>query len=382
VVIRRGKDMTALAERTGREGGLPAWLDERIAAMSPAPGPAAAAAVATAGAGETAEKQSDKEYLQGVEVKKQRMDFQQQAYERYRAANRDTYFPEDLARLEELDRRVMRHFERAMQLNPGNEAAVFENLDTFNFRSGGHFNSRRNYVDACLAFLDNFPRSKNAGIVMERAQWGLSSMFQYPEQLGVRNEPPGTTAPSLNYPPLAKQYRRRQLTVLAGYMKLYIANPHGREGSPSGREGTTDAWGTMTAGYLLCLDQYAKVATADELEEALVEYGASCDAWPDKMPHSDFLRLRYYAQRGNKQAYLDLLGRMQGRWPDPAGKPWKLTGEQTVQEMCELFRMDPRGLGFYQWLRGRRGPGDVAWPGYLAATQPAPAGPAKTEPRR
>ena len=95
------------------------------------------------------------------------------------------------------------------------------------------------------------------------------------------------------------------------------------------------------------------------------------------MPHSDFLRLRYYARRSNKAAYLEFLARMQTRWSDPAAQQWTLAGEQTMREMCELFDMDPRRSSFYQWLRGNRGPGDLPYAGYQAATQPAGASPAR-----
>ena len=77
------------------------------------------------------------------------------------------------------------------------------------------------------------------------------------------------------------------------------------------------------------------------------------------------------ARRGDKQEYLDLLADMQRRWADPNGNRWKLAGEQTSQEMCELFRMDPRRNSLYLWLKGRRGPGDLPYAGYQAASQPA-----------
>jgi hypothetical protein len=81
-----------------------------------------------------------------------------------------------------------------------------------------------------------------------------------------------------------------------------------------------------------------------------------------------------------------VLADMQRRWADPNGNRWKLGGEQTSREMCELFHMDPRRSSLYQWLKGRRGPGDLPYAGYQAATQPAtaPAGaaPAGAAPAR
>lgn len=58
------------------------------------------------------------------------------------------------------------------------------------------------------------------------------------------------------------------------------------------------------------------------------------------------------------------------------------TGEQRVQEMCELFAMDPRRSSFYQWLKGRRGPGDMPYVGYQAASRPAATAPVTIGPAR
>jgi hypothetical protein len=50
---------------------------------------------------------------------------------------------------------------------------------------------------------------------------------------------------------------------------------------------------------------------------------------------------------------------MQERWPDPKDVHWKLGKDEALGSLCELFQTDPRGTAFYQWLRGKRGIGDL-----------------------
>jgi hypothetical protein len=364
-VIRRGKDMAELAQHSGDAKELAEWLKKQIAAVAAVPASQEGAA----------QQQAHAEYLRGKEIQKELYKLHDEALNRRFKANRDTLFPDDQRKIDELERRMAGHFERAIQLNPASEANAYENIIVLNRTQDSRYLSLRGYAEACLAFVDNYPRSAHARMVMERAFWALSGLCLYLEGGKSYETSEYVAMPAgLDHATLAKQYRRQQLSLLAEYMRLFLARP-GKRGD------SMYSWETMTEGYRRCLDKYAEVAAPAELDEALDEYAGACDAYPGEMPHSDALRLGHLARRGEKQEYVDLLARMQKRWRDPADAHWKDAADDIVKDMTELFRIDPRRNSLYLWLKGRRGPGDLPYAGYQAASQPA-SGPAATVPAR
>jgi len=353
LVLRRSKDRAVVAEQTFRDGADPAaWLKAQIDAV-------AGGGSSGAGDEDPAARQALEEFQRGSEILKQWKQLEVEAGTRRWRANRDDYFPEDKARLDELERQMTQHFERAIQLNPTAEAAAYENINLMIHKTAGKYLSVRDITEACLAFIDQYPRSPHICMVMEQSYWGLSSLCGALEDTFSQW---AEVPPDLDRTATAKRYRRQLLGVLAAYMRRFIADPE------QCRDHMYD-WGGMTAAYQQALDRYAEIATAAELNEALDEYGAACDAWPERMPHSDFLRLRYAARRGDKAAYLALLNRLQQRWNDPAHPQWKRGGDDVVREMDELFQMDMRRNSLYQWFQGRHGPGDLPYVGY----RPEPA---------
>ena len=361
VTICRAADAKELARQTFADGGCAAWLSKQLARF----------ANETVASGAPAEAQARQEYERGMAIKKQWEKFQTEAHARYRAANRDDYLPEDKARLDELTSQMDRHFERAMQLNPAAEAAAFENLTALN-RKGSDYPSILDRTQASLEFMDRFPRSRHFGLAVGQACYGLHYLCLYLGDPVYRAEKSIGIPPGIDHEKLVRQYRRQHLALLASAVqRAGDQREEGYGGMKSRREFATD--------YQRLMDRYFAIASPRELDDALDEYARACDAHAADVLHSDFLRLRYMAGRGGKQAYIDLLALMQQRWPDPAGDHWKLTGEQTVKEMCELFRIDPGRNSLYLWLKARQGPGDLPYVGYQAASQPA-TGPAAVVP--
>jgi len=367
VSIRRGTDTKAHAERTFVDGGAAAWLREQLTSR----------ANKTVASGTPAETQARQEYQRGMAIKKQREAFIAEARARSQAANHRGYLPADKARLDELMRQIDRHFERAMQLNPADEPIAFENLKAVS-REQSDYVSLRDSVRACLQFIERHPQSKNFGFAVMKGSYGLSYLREYLGDPYARARKSLGIPPHIDYRKLIPQYHRQHLSLLAAAMQRAGDKREGGYGCLKSRL-------EYARDYQRLLDRYAAIASPQELNDALDEYGRACDALAaqvlrsdvprecdlPQVAHSDFLRLRYMARRGEKQEYLDLLARMQRRWPDRAGEHWKCAGEQTVREMCELFRMDPRRSSLYQWLKGRRGPGDLPYVGYQAAPQPA-----------
>ena len=102
------------------------------------------------------------------------------------------------------------------------------------------------------------------------------------------------------------------------------------------------------------------LSTNGERDRHLIgEKRTAVDRYPKLLKHSDFHRLRYFAVKQRKQAYVELLSAMQKRWPDPKDVHWKLGKDGALESLCTLFKTDRRGTSFYQWLRGKRGIGDL-----------------------
>lgn len=360
VTIRQAGKPGEVARYAPAGGDCAAWLGEQLGRLAGSTAPAAAA---------PNEAQALEEYQKGTALKSKWVQLAKEAYSRCRAANRDTYLPEDQARIDEIEKQMVRHFERSLQLNPASEAAAREKLRALAAKSHGRYAPAREYAEACLDYLERYPRSEHACSVMYSAIVQLAlvcSCLDSPHRRSSAGVPPDT-----DYEKLSRHYRRRKLGVMAAYMGVSLAEPD------RCRHATYHPQGVLRI-YKYTLDRYAKAAGPQEVEEALSEYGRWCDGYPGQLLHSDFLRLRCAAVRGDRSAYLELLGRMQRRWPDPSAAPWKSGAEMVVQQMSELFRMDPRRNSFYQWVKGRRGPGDLPYAGYEPAPRPKTA-PAKAE---
>ncbi len=359
VTIRRGADAGEIARRTFAGAECAAWLHAQLERLSPGEKANRHDAAETApqrprredeDGAETAREQARREYERGMALRERLLEFRGAAYDRYRAANRADYFPEDWTRIEELGRQIDRHFARATQLDPTDEAAALEDVRRAVSRTSDmNVATARDAQEALWAFIERHPRSPNLGWVLDRARFV-----------------PTLAPPDADPHEHARHSRRRRVNLMAEYMRWFLNRPEERPRHDYQWQRTKD-------GYLANLDAYAEVATAVELEEALNDYGLACDPHPSEMPHSDFLRLRYMARRGEKQAYVELLAAMQRRWPDPSDEPWRLSGEPAWREMCELFRIDPRRNSLFQWLKGRRGPGDLPYPGYQAPSETSSA---------
>ena len=299
------------------------------------------------------------------ELRKQLEAFRQAAYERWRAAGQwegpEVYLPEDKKELERREEEISRHYQRAAQLDPTCEATAYEAAVAAMWagrRAGPAYASNRQTVDVFTRFLDTFPNSKHAPSLTLEVSDAYSRNAHY-----LTND---VTGDSVNLPRgveregLIKEYRERAMV----YMIRHLGLVYSAMAKPGGAEPALDFSGAMLTErmrwFQIHLDEYAATGISEaEFEEVAAEYSRTLDSFPQRMPPGDFQRLRYLAAKKKRQAYADLLSKMQRRWPNPKDVHWTLGKDRAIEDLSDLFQTDPRGTSFYRWLRGKGGPGDL-----------------------
>jgi hypothetical protein len=345
VTIRGGKDNRPIATCDVEHEDTAAWLARQMLALKLPPVSAAPDAAA-------AKKQATEELRHADEVMAQLKKFMKGAYVRQQAAKRDNYLPEDQARIDELSNEYGLRVERAAQLDPTCDEAAFRTRPDFgDFRD---FLKLQKSAEASLQFLDRFPKSKHYPQVLEDGIFALSGMFSYLRP-GMRNEAGVRVPANLDYDKLRRQYGRQLLGLQAQCASLYLRG-----------EKTGDHWADYPRLYRQVFEGvgigpqrstgYFDIASGDEVEEALAAYARVCDAHPEKAVPSDFLRLRYFARKEDKQSYIKLVTRMQHQWPNTTDIRWKFYGRQAVEEMGGLLGVKPADRSLEQWLKAKAGP--------------------------
>jgi len=261
-------------------------------------------------------------------------------------------FPEDLAAA--VQAAANRHFRRAAQLDPTLEEAAYEVLpDLHILRDYYHPVSDDENVKSLAAlwplerFLDAFPQSTHRCAVLTRLAI-LCTNLAHKVKL----------APAADDKAVRLALYRKGLDARAQYMERHYFH---------GETDKTYHVYMIFSHYLHHLRAYIQLAQPSdaELEALVADWSRRFDKRLDKAPHSDFVRLIALESKNDKAGFLALLAEMQQRWPDPDHPQWPDRSVDVVREMMSNLFPNPRRANSYSlWRDGKRGIGDLPWPGY------------------
>jgi len=260
-------------------------------------------------------------------------------------------FPEDLVAT--VQAAADRHFRRAAQLDPTLEEAAYEVLPDLNILHDYYMLGDDENVKSLAAlwplerFLDVFPQSTHRCAVLTRLAVLCTNLARKVK-----------LAPSADDKAVRLTLYRKGLDARAQYLERHYLR------------GETDKvyHGYMVfSHYLHHLRAYVKLAQPSdaELEALVADWSRRFDKRLKKAPHSDFVRLIALESKNDKAGFLALLAEMQQRWPDPDHPQWPDRSVDVVREMMSnLFPNPPRANSYGLWREGKRGIGDLPWPGY------------------
>jgi ABC-type phosphate transport system substrate-binding protein len=353
--LLRGSDLKVLGKTTIKGDSAPAdasaWATGRIKLFSKMSRSTTPVVADRKG---SARRQAELQIERGLKLQKQYRTLSEQAYRRYSAKGLSDYTHADKKTLDPLYAEMTRCFERAAQLDPTIEEATFQTARASGKSMGGTYLGILRFAEKHSAFVDTFGKSKHLRGMMEHTIWAYSNLARYLENPSLRNSSLAKTPRGLDYAKLSKQYRRRTLYYLSEYMRRCVKNRDKRGG------GSFYTFNVIVESFEGNLQKYAKLGVSDaEIEEVIAGYGRAVDKYSGAVKHSDFYRLHYMAIKQRKQACVALLTKMQKRWSDPKSAPWKLGKDEALEDLCTMFKTDRRGTSFYQWLRGKRGIGDL-----------------------
>lgn len=244
------------------------------------------------------------------------------------------------------------HARRAAQLDPTNEEAAYEAIPALTDFMVSWTTSVENtislpaYVAPLERFLQAFPRSRYYGEILYRH--ATTCVYA-----GSRDKfPTGANAR------LRISLMRHGLDSYARYMELYRI-----QGSPSPEHQAVMCF----EHYLYHVQTYVELAQASELEldGIVADWSRRFDGYPDKAVHSDFVRLVILKHKKDRQGFIDVLTKMQQRWPDPKNPQWLHMTDSVDRMIFALFRsVDSSTSSFQLWHRGLRGIGDIPKVGY------------------
>ncbi len=248
-----------------------------------------------------------------------------------------------------LNAEMVRCYERAAQLDPSLEEAA-RGAVAAKVRRYRKVARRPDSLDRLLAalraeemFLKSFPKAADRQeMLLDAAKLCLTAASQVGEGL---------------QPPDQRMVRAEFLAMAAAAHEEYLLGPL----PPLLSGGTDPRWAYcfyIVDAYLACL-----VDVPDKAEAFINGWASRNDARPDRMMHSDLLRLIFLEHRRDRPAYLALLTGLQQRWPDPDHFQWRQFGVCVSDGLQKLFAGDSKQT-FDTWRAGRRGPGDLPYPGY------------------
>jgi len=334
-----------------------AWLDRQVAnhpdrqpgRVDPASAPS----------DNWARRQAEFEITAGEQLRAEAYRLEREAHARY-VDNGTVRMPPEVARqIESTHRRAREHFQRAGQLAPTWEkaalAALGQPADLFGqIHAGASSEGNRDLppgeeLRACEQFLATFPDSKHAEQTLQIYTRGCLAFAD-----------DARLPPVLNDRPLRIHFYRKGLDGYRRYLQRYTLTG----------KADSEFRATMNFGhYLYWLKEYIEYAEPDEAKRAtlVADWSRCYDAYPDRAPHSDFVRLLLLAQQDRRGPFIELLTDLQRRWPDPRHPQWKETTGLIDTAIFRLFREVGSGNSSFQlWHRGRRGIGDLPAVGYSA----------------
>jgi len=357
VSIMEGRNLKVVASADLSADQATDWLHRKIGALAKSAQKAPTRSRPTGGASAVQQAKLQLQRAQVLQARYRKLEGE--AYHRYRDGGLSSYSDEDRKQLDELRTAMEKSFERAAQLDPTNEKSSRKLADEAWRKMSGQYGAMVQALERHTQYLDSFSGSPHARGMMERVIGLNVNLAVYLKLSGTRDSSIAAVPRNLPNRKLIKGYRRSALKHLARYMVRFIPVRDRRGG------GSFYSLGVMTETYDGSMRAYFKLGISEqEMEEVVAEYARAVDRYPKLLKHSDFHRLRYFAIEQRKQAYIELLTAMQKRWPDPKDVHWELGKDEALEGLCSLFQTDRRGTSFYQWLRGKRGIGDLPYVGY------------------
>ena len=353
----RNAQLTVLAEKTltGQDAGAlqsaaAQWLAREVARNRAKPASASTGVVAD----DWARRQAQAEVKIARQIRNQIPNWRFDESERIWAwtGSASVYrFPEDMAAA--VQAAADRHFRRAAQLDPTLEEAAYEVLaDLHILRDYYTLNDAENVKSLAALwplerFLDAFPQSTHRCAVLTRLAILCTNLARKVK-----------LAPAADDKTVRLALYRKGLDARAQYLERHCFH---------GDTDKTYHVYMVFSHYLHHLRAYIELAQppGDELEGLVADWSRRFDKRLDKAPHSDFVRLIALESKNDKAGFLALLAEMQQRWPDPDHPQWPDRSVDVVREMMSnLFPNPPRANSYGLWREGKRGIGDLPWPGY------------------
>ncbi|MEI8373525.1 MAG: hypothetical protein WCJ35_11925 [Planctomycetota bacterium] len=247
-----------------------------------------------------------------------------------------------------------RHNRRAAQLDPTWEAVAHAALEPYFLHQrlvGGdnRLSSPESRIDDFERFLATFPESTHHQEVLA---------WCFLECLMIGN-PRQDNCPLVPIDrEMRVEYFRKALRHYRDYLLRYAL--HGKGGYYAKGADFIDSWRYFND----LLDYLVFFKPPDEELQAIVEqWSKDFDTKPDKLPHSDFVRLKILHAKQDKVGYLKLLAKLQKQWPDPKQIEWQTGGLDSVLASWQyLFPMTYDKDALRQWAKGERGPGGLPDP--------------------
>ena len=263
--------------------------------------------------------------------------------------------------LDQIDACISSCFLRATQLDPFNEQAAYAiaTQSVLTAVNGPAYILSAEKVRRILHYVATFPKGKHRREMMEdliRLYTGLARNLERSRSISWIGLPQGIPLEKT-----AREYRLRGLQWKSRYMSEFMPILKGVDPNRIVFNPTQSAVRNSAIGYAGVLLEFLRRSdtTAEDMEKAVGEYARHADAYPQIMDHADFPRLEYWANKGNKEAYVALLGKMQERWPDPGLPQWRTHKDDIMRHLAGFYQKLYKDLAFGQWLNGQRGPGGL-----------------------
>jgi len=268
---------------------------------------------------------------------------------------------EDDWRLEgELRRRVVARLARVVHLDPAFEPAARELVRQMTFSHNMTFHQMVDASVVCSRFIASFPDSpEHRGI----AEYAIALQARLCKSVDKEWIPPDFPA-GLDHADTVLRLRAHQVELYRIYCERYLDDCRARRRTG----GTWIAYKALASGYLHHLSEYLARSNASDVEVSrqVADWAARFGEKSDAAPHSDFLRLKVLFWKRDKAGWIAWLTDMQKRHPKPKEAYW-VCGDYypgIESDLISLFRGNSGENSFARWRDGKRGIGDLPYPGY------------------
>jgi len=241
------------------------------------------------------------------------------------------------------------HFHRAAQLDPTWEQAAYAALDRTQHIANAAPKGLNLPADPLEKvreyeqFLRTFPRSELRGAVKILSAYEWTSIVE-------RSARPWRWDAPMDPKAAFDLWRQAQLRWLD-------------DGMASSRKPGSHGW--QVAWHLNKLQQFFRLVqpTTAQQDEVVREWARRYDGRAG-VPRSGFIQVIVLAHRKEEAKFLALLRKLQQDLPDPKHPEWNAAFTVVHRACSSLFPVHREKDSLRLWRRGRRGPGDLPYPGY------------------